>query len=79
MDIKILGPGCSRCASLRKRLSMPWLKWMTADVKKVKDIQEIMSYKIMSTPALVVNGKVKVAGKVPKREEIKRYIKEELV
>jgi len=80
MDIKILGPGCSRCASLEKEVINALAEMdVTADVKKVKDIQEIMSFKIMSTPALVVNGKVKVAGKVPKREEIKRYIKEELV
>ncbi|NLN87877.1 MAG: thioredoxin family protein [Syntrophomonadaceae bacterium] len=79
MDIKILGTGCGRCEKLEKEVINALAEMdVAADVKKVKDIREIMSYKIMSTPALVVNGKVKVAGKVPKRQEIKKYIQEEL-
>ena len=79
MDIKILGTGCGRCEKLEKEVINALAEMdVAADVKKVKDIREIMSYKIMSTPALVVNGKVKVAGKGPKRQEIKKYIQEEL-
>lgn len=79
VEIKVLGPGCSRCENLEKEVINALAELdVAADVKKVKDIQEIMSYKIMSTPALVINGKVKVTGRVPKREEIKKFINEEL-
>lgn len=79
MEIKVLGPGCARCENLEKEVINALAELdVAADVKKVKDIQEIMSYKIMSTPGLVINGKVKVTGRVPKREEIKKLIKEEL-
>ena len=79
MEIKVLGPGCARCETLGKEVVNALAELdIAADVKKVKDIQEIMAYKIMSTPALVINGKVKVSGRVPKREEIKKLIREEL-
>lgn len=79
MEIKVLGPGCSRCESLEKEVINALAELdVAADVKKIKDIQQIMSYKIMSTPGLVINGKVKVTGRVPKRDEIKKYIQEEL-
>ncbi|MEN6460401.1 MAG: thioredoxin family protein [Syntrophomonas sp.] len=79
MDIKVLGPGCSRCQQLEKDVVNVLADMnVTANVQKVKDIQSIMSYKIMSTPALVINEKVKVFGKVPKKDEIKKYIQEEL-
>lgn len=79
MEIKVLGTGCSRCQQLEKEVfnALAALD-VVADVEKVEDIQKILSYKVMSTPALVVNGKVKVAGKVPKLDEIKKYISEEL-
>jgi len=79
VEIKVLGPGCSRCESLEKEVINALAELdVAADVKKIKDIQQIMSYKIMSTPGLVINGKVKVTGRVPKRDEIKKYIQEEL-
>lgn len=79
MEIKVLGPGCARCESLEKEVINALAELdVAADVKKVKDIQEIMSYRIMSTPGLVINGKVKVFGRVPRRDEIKKYIQEEL-
>lgn len=79
MEIKVLGPGCSRCENLEREVINALAELdVAADVKKIKDIQQMMAYKIMSTPALVINDKVKVAGKVPKREEIKKYIQEEL-
>lgn len=79
MDIKVLGPGCSRCEQLAKEVSSVLSEMnVAANLEKVKDIQKIMSYNIMQTPALVINEKVKVFGKVPKKEDIKRYIQEEL-
>jgi len=79
MEIKVLGPGCSRCENLEKEVRNALAELdVAADLKKVKDIQQIMAYKIMSTPALVINDKLKVAGRVPKRDEIKKYIQEEM-
>jgi len=79
MDIKVLGPGCSRCEQLSKDVNSVLSEMgVAANLEKVKDIQKIMAYNIMQTPALVINEKVKVFGKVPKKEDIKRYIQEEL-
>jgi protein-disulfide isomerase len=47
-------------------------------VLKVEDINEILSYNIMSTPVLVVNGKIKTVGRVPSIDEIKRFINDEI-
>jgi len=51
---------------------------VNATFEKVQDIQKIMSYGIMSTPALVIDEKVKVYGKVPNKDVIKKYIEEEM-
>jgi small redox-active disulfide protein 2 len=75
MKLEILGTGCPKCMKLeeltRKAASELGIE---AEVTKVKDIKEIMSYGVMITPALVVDGEVKVAGKVPSVEEIKKMI-----
>jgi small redox-active disulfide protein 2 len=77
MDIKVLGIGCSRCKELEKR-TMNALADLgfAADVQKVTDIQEIMKFKIMGTPGLAIDGKVKSAGRLPTIEEIKMWIRE---
>lgn len=71
MDIKILGTGCAKCKKL-EQLTIEAVKDMglTANVSKVEDIVEIMDYGVMSTPALVVDGKVVVKGKVPSVSDI---------
>lgn len=51
---------------------------LAADVQKVTDIKKIMEYKILGTPALVINGKVKSAGKIPTKSEIKQWLEEEI-
>lgn len=79
MDIKILGPGCVNCekmAELAKKAVMEL--GIEADISKVSDIQEIMKY-TMSTPGLVVNGKLKHSGKpLPSLEKVKELIKQEM-
>lgn len=72
MEIKVLGTGCAKCKSLEKvtRQAAEELQ-LEADIEKVEDIQKIMSYGIMRTPGLVVNGKVVLSGKVPKVSEVK--------
>ncbi|MGE5398315.1 MAG: thioredoxin family protein [Chitinophagales bacterium] len=78
MEIKVLGTGCAKCKQLEKDVRNAVTELgLAADVEKVEDIKKIMSYKIISTPALVVNGKVKVAGRVPGRDELKKLISEE--
>ncbi|MFH0761145.1 MAG: thioredoxin family protein [Bacteroidota bacterium] len=75
MEIKILGTGCAKCKALEKatREVVNELK-LDATVTKVEDIMEIMTYNIMSTPALVVDGKVVVKGRVPGTNEIKQLL-----
>jgi small redox-active disulfide protein 2 len=76
MKIEILGMGCANCNKLyQNALEAVKLSGKEVEVIKVEDIQKIMAYGVMSTPALVVDGVVKVAGKVPKVEEIRGWIK----
>lgn len=78
MNIKILGSGCSNCKKLQA-LTEEALKEMGLEVlvEKVEDMQQIMSYGVMRTPAIVVNDKVKASGRIPGKEEIKKYIQDE--
>jgi small redox-active disulfide protein 2 len=77
MEIKILGPGCARCFELEKktRRAVDELG-STANTEKVSDIQKIVAYRIMATPALVIDGQVKCAGRIPSVDEIKAWIRE---
>jgi len=79
MVIKILGSGCPNCKRL-EQLAQEAAKEMgvNAAFEKVQDIQKIMSYGVMSTPALVIDEKVKVYGRVPNKDAIKKYIEEEI-
>ena len=74
--IEILGMGWAKCNQLAERAKEA-VKQLgaEAEVVKVQDIKTITNYGVLMTPALVVNGVVKVAGKVPKVEEIKEWIK----
>ena len=75
MEIKVLGTGCARCKSLEKitRKAVQELN-LDAVVDKVEDIQKIMEYGVMRTPALVINGKVVMSGQLPKLNEIKEVL-----
>jgi len=75
MNIKILGPGCPKCKTLEKMTKEVVEKeGFNADITKVEDIMAIMNYGVMSTPALVVNEKVEIKGRVPSYEEINRVL-----
>jgi len=77
MKIEVLGTGCERCKQLEKDVFNALAELdIAADISKVKDIQKIMSYKVMSTPALVIDGQVKIAGRLPRKEELHSYLKE---
>jgi small redox-active disulfide protein 2 len=67
---------CSNCSKLyQNAVEAVKLSGKEIEVTKVEDIKKIMGYGVLSTPALVIDGLVKVAGKVPKVEEIKEWIK----
>lgn len=72
MDIKILGTGCAKCKTLEKAVrDVVAENNIIATVSKVEDIVEIMKFNVMTTPALVVDNKVVVKGRVPSATEIK--------
>jgi len=76
MRIEVLGMGCQKCASLYEAAKQAAADLgLQAEIVKVEDIKEIMKYAVMSTPALVVDGTVKVAGLVPSKDEIKGFLK----
>lgn len=75
MEIKILGTGCSRCKTLEKiARDVVEQEHFQATVTKVEDIMAIMKYGVMSTPALVVNEKVEIKGRIPSYEEVKQVL-----
>lgn len=75
MEIKVLGPGCSKCTSTYERIQkVLGENSLDASLVKVDDIMEIMKYNILSTPAVVVDGEVKVKGRVPSEEEIRKML-----
>ncbi|MFP4479221.1 MAG: thioredoxin family protein [Candidatus Izemoplasmatales bacterium] len=76
MNIKILGSGCASCKKLEKNV-IEALKSLDKDVtmEKVTDMKDIMTYNIMSTPALVVDGKVLFSGQVPSAKKIQELLK----
>ncbi len=75
MEIKILGPGCPKCKTLEKLTrEVVEQSGIEATVSKVEDIVAIMNYGVMTTPALVIDEKVVVKGRVPSAEEIIKLI-----
>jgi small redox-active disulfide protein 2 len=71
LEVKILGTGCPKCKRLEKTArSAAEEAGVEATFIKVTDINDIMSYPIASTPALVVNGEVKCSGRLPNTQEI---------
>ena len=75
MDILILGTGCPKCDKLTAETKTAVQELgLNCEVRKVTEVADIMSYGVMLTPALVVNGKVKVVGKVPSLAEIKTLL-----
>ncbi len=73
--LQVLGPGCPKCIELAKRTEAA-AQALGGDfeVEKVSDLGKIMAYGVMMTPALVVDGEVKVVGQVPSVDEIKKII-----
>lgn len=75
MIIKVLGSGCANCKKLEDLATKAVGELgISAEVVKVTDLAEIMGYGVMSTPALVIDEQLKVAGRVPSYEDVKRVI-----
>jgi small redox-active disulfide protein 2 len=73
--IQVLGTGCKKCASLKENVETALKELgVEADVQKIEDINEIITFGVMVTPALVVDGEVKFAGKIATLDEIKAIL-----
>lgn len=75
MEIKILGPGCAKCKTLEKLVrEVVAQESIDAIIIKVDNFIDIAKYNVMSTPALVVNDKVELKGRVPFSDEIRQIL-----
>ena len=77
MKIEILGMGCPKCKKTTQnaQMAVDELK-IDAEIIKVEELDKITEYGVMMTPALVIDGEVKVAGKIPSKQEIMSWIEE---
>jgi small redox-active disulfide protein 2 len=77
VEIKVLGSGCARCKELERMCyNVAAENNIDADIQKISDLKEIMSYGIMQTPGLVINGKVKLSGKLPAATSLLHWMQE---
>ena len=77
MKLEILGTGCPKCKKLME-LTQEAVKetGVNAEIGKVDKINDIINYGVMTTPALAIDGKVVVTGRIPSKDEIKQWINE---
>ncbi len=76
MKVQVLGPGCAKCKKVEKIVREVIAEaGIEAEVVKVSDFQEIASFGVFSTPAVAIDGDVKVVGRVPGKDEILEWIK----
>lgn len=77
MKIEVFGPGCYRCRQVEAAVKEALAELgISADVEKVTDMEKIVGAGIMPTPGLRIEGKVVSCGRVPKAEEVKKWIQE---
>jgi small redox-active disulfide protein 2 len=75
MDIKVLGTGCTNCKNtIALNDQVAKAKGVEVKLEKVEELRDIMGYGVMSTPGVVINGKVVHAGGVPTREKIEQWL-----
>ena len=75
MDVKVLGPGCAKCKKLYEETERTVKQLgLTATLTKVEKIQDIAAYNVFMTPALVIDGQVKAAGRVPSTAELTSWL-----
>ena len=76
MEIKVLGPGCAKCRQTETIVKEAVAEsGIDAQIDKVTDVMEIAGYGVFGTPAVVVDGEVKSVGKIPKKEDVKTWLK----
>lgn len=75
MKVQVLGTGCPKCKKLYENAEKAIKdSGACAELEKVQDLKAIMDFGVMVTPALAIDGEVKVAGKIPSVEEIRQYL-----
>lgn len=75
MEILVLGPGCAKCAKTYEAIKKVIEETGSdATVRKIDDIMEIMKFNVMATPAVVVDGEVKIKGYIPSDAEIRKLL-----
>lgn len=75
MDIKVLGTGCANCKNTIALIDqVAKAKGVTVKLEKVEELRDIMGYGVMSTPGVVINGKVVHSGGVPSRDKIEQWL-----
>lgn len=75
MEIKVLGPGCSKCQTTVKRVEEAVAEaGVDANIEKVTNLMKIAGYGVFGTPAVVINDEVKCVGKIPSKDEIKSWL-----
>lgn len=79
MEIKVLGPGCKNCKTLETAvLKIVEEMGIEAKVEKVENVKRIAELGVLITPGLIINGKIKSSGRVPGRDDIVKWINEEM-
>lgn len=75
MKIEVLGTGCSKCKKTKEVIEKVLKNdGIEAEVVKIEDVEKILNYGVMITPAVVIDGEVKIVGKVPDEKEIRKWI-----
>ncbi len=75
MEIKVLGPGCAKCQQTEKVVKEAISETgISAEVEKVTDMMKIAGFGVFGTPAVVINGEVKSVGKIPKKDDVKKWL-----
>lgn len=75
MKIEVLGTGCSKCKKTKEIIEKVLQEdGVEAEIVKVEDVETILNYGIMITPAVVIDGDVKLVGKVPDKKDIRKWI-----
>ena len=77
MQIKVLGPGCPRCHQTEETVRQAVAEaGVEADIEKVTNTMEIAAAGVFGTPAVIIDGEVKMVGKVPSKEQVKQWLSE---
>ncbi|MDR6223937.1 thioredoxin family protein [Methanococcoides alaskense] len=75
MKIEILGSGCAKCNKLKELVEkVANENCINAEITKVEDINKILEYGVMITPGLVIDGDVKIAGKIPSEDKVREWL-----